>query len=148
MSTACRPAVSTTSCRVGAGTGISKSEVSRICSELDETVGAFRTRTLDHTPFPYVYLDPTYLHVRPARPGLSMAVVVATGIGADGCREVLGLDVGDSEDETFWRGFLLSSETARPGRGAVGHLRPALRARGSARPFKGPAPAVPGPLGA
>ena len=75
-------------------------------------MGAFRTRPLDHTPFPYVYLDATYLHVRnkPGQGGqvVSMAVVVATGIAADGSREVLGLDVGDSEDETFWRGFLLS----------------------------------------
>ena len=46
------------------GSGISKSEVSRICAGLDEAVGAFRTRRLDHTEFPYVYLDATYLHVR------------------------------------------------------------------------------------
>jgi putative transposase len=56
--------------------------------------------------------DATYLHVR-TKPGkggqvVSMAVVVATGIAADGTREVLGLDVGASEDETFWRAFLLS----------------------------------------
>ena len=97
---------------LGADSGISKSEVSRICEGLDESVGAFRTRPLDHTPFPYVYLDATYLHVRnkPGKGGqvVSMAVVVATGIAADGSREVLGLDVGDSEDETFWRAFLLS----------------------------------------
>ncbi len=97
---------------LGADSGISKSEVSRICEQLDESVGAFRTRPLDHTPFPYVYLDATYLHVRnkPGKGGhvVSMAVVVATGIAMDGSREVLGLDVGDSEDETFWRSFLLS----------------------------------------
>jgi putative transposase len=99
---------------LGAGTGISKSEVSRICSGLDEVVGAFRTRALDHVAFPYVYLDATYLNVRVAAAGgqpgqvTSMAVVVATGIAADGSREILGLDVGDSEDEVFWRGFLTS----------------------------------------
>ncbi len=97
---------------LGIDSGISKSEVSRICEQLDESVGAFRTRPLVHTPFPYVYLDATYLHVRnkPGKGGqvVSMAVVVATGIAADGSREVLGLDVGDSEEETFWRGFLLS----------------------------------------
>ena len=99
---------------LGAGTGISKSEVSRICSGLDEVVGAFRTRALDHVEFPYVYLDATYLNVRVAAAGgqpgqvTSMAVVVATGIAADGSREILGLDVGDSEDEVFWRGFLTS----------------------------------------
>ena len=91
------------------GTGISKSEVSRICADLDEGVGAFRTRRLDHTPFPYVYLDATYLHVRtPAAMVVSKAVVVATGVTADGRREILGLDIGDSEDEVFWRAFLTS----------------------------------------
>jgi putative transposase len=94
---------------LGVDSGISKSEVSRICAGLDEIVGAFRTRRLDHIEFPYVYLDATYLHVRNTTSQVcSMAVVVATGITADGSREVLGLDVGDSEDEVFWRGFLRS----------------------------------------
>src|SRR3954466_7478982 len=93
---------------LGIDTGISKSEVSRICAGLDEAVTAFRARTLGHTAFPYVYLDATYLHVREgARADLagqvvSKAVVVATGITASGGREVLGLAVGDSEEETFW----------------------------------------------
>jgi transposase-like protein len=94
---------------LGIDSGISKSEVSRICAGLDEVVGAFRTRRLDHIEFPYVYLDATYLHVRnTASQVTSMAAVVATGITADGSREVLGVDVGDSEDEVFWRGFLRS----------------------------------------
>jgi putative transposase len=94
---------------MGVETGISKSEVSRICAGLDGMVGAFRTRTLGHVEFPYVYLDATYLHVRNATGQVvSMAVIVATGIAGDGSREILGLDVGDSEDETFWRGFLTS----------------------------------------
>jgi putative transposase len=94
---------------MGVDAGISKSEVSRICAALDEQVRAFRTRSLAHTEFPYVYLDATYLNVRNTTGQVvSMAVVVATGIAADGSREVLGLDVGDSEDETFWRGFLTS----------------------------------------
>lgn len=94
---------------LGVDSGISKSEVSRICVGLDEVVGAFRTRGLDHIEFPYVYLDATYLNVRNATSQVvSMAVIVATGITADGSREVLGLDVGDSEDEVFWRGFLRS----------------------------------------
>ena len=81
--------------------------MSRICAGLDEVVTAFRTRRLDHTEFPYVYLDATYVHVRNTTSQVvSMAVVVATGITADGGREVLGLDVGDSEDEVFWRSFL------------------------------------------
>ena len=90
------------------GTGISKSEVSRICAGLDEAVGAFRTRRLDHARFPYVYLDATYLHVRTeAAMVVSKAVVVATGVTEHGSREILGLDVGDSEDEVFWRAFLI-----------------------------------------
>jgi len=94
---------------MGVESGISKSEVSRICQGLDEVVGAFRTRRLDHTRFPYVYLDATYLHVRNATSQVvSMAVVVATGVTATGEREILGLDVGDSEEEVFWRGFLTS----------------------------------------
>ena len=94
---------------LGVESGISRSEVSRICTALDEVVGAFRTRRLDHVEFPYVYLDATYLHVRnDASQVVSKAVVVATGITATGEREVLGLDVGDSEDEVFWRGFLRS----------------------------------------
>ena len=95
---------------MGVDTGISKSEVSRICERLDERVGAFRNRTLGHVEFPYVYLDATYVHVRDDALGqvVSRAVVVATGITADGGREVLGVDVGDSEDETFWTAFLRS----------------------------------------
>ena len=89
------------------GTGISKSEVSRICAGLDEVVGAFRTRRLDHARFPYVYLDATYLHVRTeAGMVVSKAVVIATGVTEHGRREILGLDVGDSEEEIFWRAFL------------------------------------------
>jgi putative transposase len=91
---------------LGVESGISKSEVSRICAGLDEQVEAFRTRPLHHSTFPYVFLDATYLHVRRSGQVTSMAVVVATGVTADGGREVLGLDVGDSEDEVFWRGFL------------------------------------------
>src|SRR5579862_1133984 len=93
---------------LGIGTGISRSEVSRICTRLDEHVGAFRDRRLDHTGFPFVYLDATYLHVRDDHHVVSKAVVIATGVSAEGMREVLGFDVGDSEDEVFWRGFLTS----------------------------------------
>ena len=95
---------------MGMDTGISKSEVSRICAGLDERVAAFRGRTLGHVGFPYVYLDATYVHVRDDALGqvVSRAVVVATGITAGGDREILGVDIGDSEDETFWTGFLRS----------------------------------------
>src|SRR5688500_16711319 len=93
---------------LGIDSGISKSEVSRICAGLDETVAAFRSRPLHHTTFPYLFLDATYLHVRRTGQVTSMAVVVATAVTATGGREVLGVDVGDSEDEVFWRGFLRS----------------------------------------
>lgn len=77
---------------------------------LDERVAAFRNRTLGHTAFPYVCLDATYVNVRDDALGqvVSRAVVVATGITAQGGREVLGVDIGDSEDETFWARFLRS----------------------------------------
>ena len=93
---------------LGVSSGISKSEVSRICVEFDVVVDAFRDRALDHTRFPYIYLYATCLNVRDDHQIVSKAVVVATGITAGGQREVLGLDVGDSEDEAFWRAFLRS----------------------------------------
>ena len=98
---------------MGVDTGISKSEVSRICAGLDERVEAFRGRTLGHAAFPYVYLDATYVHVRDDALGqvVSRAVVIATGISANGDREILGVDIGDSEDETFWTRFLRSLRT-------------------------------------
>lgn len=100
---------------LGADTGISKSEVSRICAELDTEVAAFAGRDLAATGFPYVFLDATYCKARVggAKNGkgsrvASQAVVVATGVTVDGHREVLGFDVGDSEDGAFWTAFLRS----------------------------------------
>jgi hypothetical protein len=87
---------------LGIDSGISRSEVSRVRAGLDEVVTAFRTRRLDHTGFPYVYLDATYLHVRNSTSQVvALAVAVAIGITTDGGREVLGLDLGDSEDEVL-----------------------------------------------
>jgi len=91
---------------LGCDSGISKSTVSRICAEIDADVNVLRTRRLDHQPFVYVWLDATYVHVRENRHVVSKAVVIATGLRADGHREVLGVDVGDSENEVFWREFL------------------------------------------
>ena len=88
------------------GTGISKSEVSRICAQLDGDVAAWRTRPLDEQEFPYVFLDATYCKARINHRVVSQAVVIATGVSADGRREVLGCDVGDSETEAFWTEFL------------------------------------------
>jgi putative transposase len=93
---------------LGADTGISKSEVSRICADLDTQLAAFRTRPLDHLRFPYMYLDATYCKARVAHQIVSRAVVIATGITEDGGREVLGVMVGDSETELFWSAFLRS----------------------------------------
>ncbi len=91
---------------LGCDSGISKSTVSRICKEIDTDVALLRTRRLDHQPFVYVWLDATYVHVRDGGTVVSKAVVIATGLRADGHREVLGVDVGDSENETFWTEFL------------------------------------------
>jgi len=96
---------------LGADSGISKSEVSRICAELDVEVAAFRDRSLAEQPFRYVFLDATYRKARVDHRVVSQAVVVATGVAADGRREVLGFDVGDSEDGAFWTAFLRSLKT-------------------------------------
>ena len=100
---------------LGVDTGVSKSEVSRICAALDADVQAWRTRPLGEQRFPYVFLDATYCHSRVGGDGrgkggrvASRAVVIATGVSADGRREVLGSAVGDSEDESFWTEFLRS----------------------------------------
>jgi putative transposase len=101
---------------LGCDSGVSKSPVSRICAEIDEQVAVLCERRLDHTGFPYVFLDATYVKARIDHQVVSRAVVIATGVTADGDREVLGVDVGDSEDELFWTGFLRSLK----GRGLAG----------------------------
>ncbi|MBC7290788.1 MAG: IS256 family transposase [Actinotalea sp.] len=93
---------------LGVTSGISKSEVSRICAQLDADVTAWATRPLDHVGFPYVFLDATYCKARINGRVVSQAVVIATGVSADGRREVLGSAVGDSETEDFWTDFLRS----------------------------------------
>jgi len=87
--------------------GISKSEVSRICADLDPVVEAFRTRPLtgEH---PYVWLDATYHKVRIDGRVVSQATVVAIGVTLAGERQILGVDVGASEDRSFWTAFLRS----------------------------------------
>src|SRR3954470_20457519 len=93
---------------LGIDSGISKSAVSRICADLDVEVGAFRDRTLAEVAYPYVFLDATYCKARVNHRVVSQAVVIATGVTGDGRREVLGFDVGDSEDGAFWTAFLRS----------------------------------------
>lgn len=85
--------------------GISKSEISRICQELDESVRAFRERSLEGT-YPYVWLDATFPKVREGGRVLGMALVIAIGVRETGERQVLGFDVGMSEDGAFWTTFL------------------------------------------
>jgi transposase-like protein len=86
-------------------TGISKSQVSRLCQELDAEVERFGTRRLD-SAYPYVWLDATFVKVRVGGRVVSQAVVIALGVRQSGEREVLGLDVGPSEDGAFWLQFL------------------------------------------
>ena len=93
---------------LGASSGISKSEVSRICAGLDAEMAAFRTRSLGHVEFPYVFADATYVKGRVRNQVVSRAVVVATGVSMSGEREVLGCAVGDTEDEAFWTEFFRS----------------------------------------
>jgi putative transposase len=110
---------------LGADSGISKSEVSRICADLDNQVAAFRDRSLTGMVFPYVFLDATCCKAWVNQRVVSQAVVVATGVAADGHREVLGFDVGDSEDGAFWTAFLRSA-TARVGDGPGRRRRAAV----------------------
>ena len=88
--------------------GISSSQVSRICEQLDEVVESFLGRPLDGGPYPYVWLDGLTQKVREGGRIVNVCVVVATGVNADGQREILGLDVGASEDGAFWLAFLRS----------------------------------------
>ena len=88
-------------------TGISKSQVSRLCGEIDERVGAFLNRPIEGD-WPYLWIDATYLKVRQAGRIVSVAVIIAVGVNTDGVREILGLEIGPSEAEPFWRSFLRS----------------------------------------
>ncbi|MFA6021632.1 MAG: IS256 family transposase [Rhodospirillales bacterium] len=85
--------------------GISKSQVSRLCQEIDGKVSTFLNRPLEGD-WPYVWLDATYLKVRRNGRIVSVAATIAVGVNGDGRREILGLAIGPSEAETFWTGFL------------------------------------------
>ncbi len=87
--------------------GVSKSEVSRICKELDDVVQAFKNRPLEEE-YPYIWLDATFPKVREGGRVQTMALVIAIGVKASGEREVLGFDLGTSEDGSFWLSFLRS----------------------------------------
>src|SRR5579884_1117763 len=87
--------------------GISKSQVSRLCAEIDERVHAFLDRPIEGD-WPYLWIDATYVKVREAGRSVSVAVIIATAVNTDGMREVLGMGIGASEAEPFWSGFLRS----------------------------------------
>ena len=87
--------------------GISKSQVSRLCGEIDERVNAFLNRPIEGD-WPYLWIDATYLKVREAGRIVPVAVIIAVAVNTDGMREVLGMAIGPSEAEPFWTSFLRS----------------------------------------
>jgi putative transposase len=86
-------------------TGISKSQVSRLCAEIDDKVKAFLGRPIEGD-WPYLWIDATYVKVRQSGRIVSVAIIIAVAVNSDGRREVLGMDIGPSEAETFWTAFL------------------------------------------
>ena len=88
-------------------TGISKSQVSRLCGEIDDKIRDFLDRPLEGD-WPYVWLDATYVKARRDGRVVSVAVIIAVGVNSDGRREVLGMAIGASEAEAFWTDFLRS----------------------------------------
>jgi putative transposase len=97
------------------GTGVSKSQVSRLCEEIDERVQAFLNRPIEGE-WPYLWIDATYIKSRQGGRIVSTTAIVAVGANAEGKREVLGMATGESEAEPFWKDFLRSL-TARGLRG-------------------------------
>jgi hypothetical protein len=102
-------------------TGVSKSQVSRLCEDIDVRVKAFLDRPIEGD-WPYLWIDATYVKVRQAGRIVSVAVIVAVGVNADGRREVLGMDIGPSEAETFWT-LPAQARPTWPARREAGRLR-------------------------
>jgi transposase-like protein len=120
-------------------TGISKSQVSALCQDIDTRVLSFLERPLDGE-WPYLWLDATYIKVRQNGRIVSIAAIIATGVNQDGRREILGLGLGQSEAAAFWiakrRRFAARSGAPRAEGREAGHLR---RSRGSqSRHYTGP----------
>jgi hypothetical protein len=103
--------------------GISKSQVSRICAELDDAVAAWRSRPLDAGPYPFVWIDALSMKVREGGRVCNTAVLVATACNADGHRELLGLEVGAAETGASWTAFLRGLVARGLARGQAGDLR-------------------------
>jgi hypothetical protein len=130
--------------------GISKSQVSRLCEEIDDRVKTFLTRPIEGD-WPYLWIDATYIKVRQNGRIVSVAVTIAVAVNTDGRREVLGMDIGSSEAETFWLAERIRSaaqaQAQGSGRGQAGDLR---RPRGhqGGRPARVPGDlaALPSPL--
>jgi transposase-like protein len=85
--------------------GVSKTQVSRLCEEIDERITAFLDRPIEGD-WPYLWIDATHLKVRKNGRLASVATIIAVGVNNDGRREILGLDISPSEAETFWTEFL------------------------------------------
>jgi hypothetical protein len=126
--------------------GVSKSQVSRLCEEIDVRVKAFLDRPIEGD-WPYLWIDATYVKVRQAGRIVSVAVIVAVGVNADGRREVLGMDIGPSEAETFWTAFLrkLARRGLRGVKLVVSDAHEGIKATVSKNPQRDLA-ALPGPL--
>src|ERR1700756_4254171 len=109
--------------------GISKSQVSRLCAEIDEKVKAFLSRPIEGD-WPYLWIDAPYGKGRQNGRLVSVAVIVAVGVNSDGRREVLGMDVGPSEAETFWTAFLrkLARRGLRGGKLAISDAHEGIKA--------------------
>jgi putative transposase len=113
--------------------GISSSQVSRICKDLDEKVEAWRTRPLDAGPYPFVWIDALCLKVREGGRICNTSALVATAVNADGHREIVGLQLGSSETGAGWTAFLRDLVARGLSGGAAGHLRRARRSEGRDR---------------
>ena len=101
--------------------GISKSQVSRLCAEIDERVQSFLCRPIEGD-WPYLWLDATYVKARRDHHIVSVAVIIAVGVNSDGRREVLGMTIGNSEGRTVLDRVPAQSHQARPARGQAGRL--------------------------
>jgi transposase-like protein len=122
------------------GCQVSKTEVSRICQELDRELAEFRERPLDAARYPYIWFGATYEQVRMGARIVGQAVVIAVGVRESGEKCVLGVDAGASESQQFWLEFCRSL-LARGAGGAAGDLSRPCRAEAGAGPVlpRGPA---------
>ena len=102
--------------------GISKSQVSRICQELDVVVNGFMGRPLGGGPYPYLWLDALTQKVKKAGRIVNVSAVVATAVNGEGKRKIIGMDVGTSEDGAFWLAFLCLAARQGPRRGGAGGI--------------------------